>query len=121
MTKKQWLKEAREAFEEIEERFSCARFDRPATYLLGAQVMMLALKPASVSGEEAAALLTPFFDRAQAAVCTPESPCSMCIERARLNSEKAEKVGRYCKAANVEECRKQFGTQLGKVCATCPS
>lgn len=30
-------------------------------------------------------------------------------------------LGEYCKGLDVEECRKQFGTQLEKICATCPN
>jgi len=30
-------------------------------------------------------------------------------------------LGDYCKGAEIEECRKVFGAQLDKICATCPN
>jgi len=30
-------------------------------------------------------------------------------------------LGEYCRGVDVEECRKQFGTQLETLCATCPN
>ena len=30
-------------------------------------------------------------------------------------------LGEYCKGVEVDKCRKQFGTQLEAICATCPN
>jgi len=30
-------------------------------------------------------------------------------------------LGEYCNGTEVDECRKLFGTQLDKLCATCPN
>lgn len=32
-----------------------------------------------------------------------------------------QSIGEYCHGADVEECRRQFGEQLERVCSTCPA
>lgn len=83
MTKKQWLEKARASLEDIEKSYPCTKIDSPPMVFLGVHKMLYGLSPASVTGDELQALFHPFFERAQAAKCTEENPCSECQARTK--------------------------------------